>query len=209
VSVSDGRGDVLECTASLPATVNVYPASFSLTEEPVRLDATLSDFPAPLHDPRVEVHGNKRRSASLDGEIAVRGTTEEPSGRVTAQLSFPAWKKLSKYILHCDARLAHESGEAPGIQSTDPRNAPSIPKSPTKPGTPGVEPVAPGLERGSLPLEPGAPGLTAAFSLTGPDGDVLAGSLSYPLLFIPFMQRGPQKIQMWTAALPRRISKSL
>jgi hypothetical protein len=202
MAVLDDGVDILDAEGSLPAAITLYPPKASIDEGPVDFEAVLSDFPAPMRDPRTEIPADERNTARLDGRITLGGTTREPSGHMRAQMSFPRWPEMSKYLVHCEASLSSTPGDNPTIEKARPETERATPERMAEPGASRSDSGRPGPEL------PGGPGLGVAFALTSAEGSLLTGTVSYPVAFslVPAALRpldeGEMEVRVDSRALP-------
>jgi len=202
MAVLDDGAAILDAEGSLPATITPYPPKASIDEGPVRFEAVLSDFPAPLRDPRKEIPADERSTARLDGRITIGGTTRDPSGHMRTQLSFPRWPEMSKYLVHCEANLSSNPGDSPALEKERSKTEQAKPESGARPGGPRSDSDRPGPEL------PGGPGLRVAFALTNADGSLLTGTVSYPIAFslapaaLRSLDEGELEVRVDSGALP-------
>lgn len=122
IAVLDRGISLLAGECRLPGSVSLYPAQAQLREGPLFAKAVFSGFPLPTGLDSDRAAGPSGRTAQLDGEIRLGGTTREPSAYAKTQVFFPGWPKLSNYAVNAEAFLGREPGseESPRPEAQGP-----------------------------------------------------------------------------------------
>lgn len=173
----DGEGDpIFDATARLPGRLAILAPESPALDGPVVIEARLKAFPLPpgfgdpLRAPGYLDRGGLERTLTLDGEVHLSGTGEQPEGTLAGTITFPGWKALKKDRIDVAARLTSRSGSTASAAGREARVASSSDGAEER-GAAAVLAATPG----------GAPGITAKLTGTHDGHAVLDGDLSLPL----------------------------
>lgn len=109
VRLSDGLGQVLGGSISLPGSLSVYPPSAFITGGHFRAELDLDRFPLAVKKSADGRDGGSNLVVRLAGSTILAGPVDQPGGHASVTVTFPAWPEMTDFSVAVEALLRPDS----------------------------------------------------------------------------------------------------